>query len=75
MTEKFIPVKDMPSLCRDAHSRAIVNTNSAALEQAKRIKMLSYKKETELENIKADINNLRETINELKQLIIGGLKT
>ena len=55
----LIPVKEHPSLLRDKNSKALINTDIAALNEYK-----NKKKMTE------DVDTLKKEIQELKQLML-----
>lgn len=62
---KYLKVKDENNLVRDAYSKAILNTDPEILKKhAVRTKQLEEKKRQNIE-----INNLRQEINDLRELI------
>jgi len=55
----LIPVKEHPSLLRDKNSKALINTDIAALNEYKNKKKIAE-----------DVNTLKKEIQELKQLML-----
>lgn len=68
--ETFVPVENSPGLCRDPHSKAIVNTDAKALEVAKRAKLERLKKNSEIETLRSDLNTMQREMTELKSLVV-----
>lgn len=62
---KVSKVKDQPHLVRDMHSKAILNTDIASLNEYKEKK----KTKTQLEEVSNEINNIKEEFLEVKQLL------
>jgi len=62
---KYAKVKDNPELIRDMQSKAVLNTNLSALESYKK----KREKQQELSSAIADINNMKQDINDLKTLM------
>jgi hypothetical protein len=55
----LIPVKEHPSLLRDKNSKALINTDIAALNEYKNKKKMAE-----------DVDTLKKDIQELKQLML-----
>jgi hypothetical protein len=55
----LIPVKEHPSLLRDKNSKALINTDIAALNEYKNKKKMAE-----------DVDTLKKEIQELKQLML-----
>jgi hypothetical protein len=59
MMNSLIPVKEHPSLLRDKNSKALINTDIAALNEYKNKKKMAE-----------DVDTLKKEIQELKQLML-----
>jgi hypothetical protein len=57
--DTLIPVKEHPSLLRDKNSKALINTDIAALNEYKNKKKMAE-----------DVDTLKKEIQELKQLML-----
>ncbi len=66
---QYINVEGSGGLVRDKETGAILNTNKSEIERARERKIISKKKEEELDNMKSDIRNLKEDIGEMKSLL------
>ena len=66
---QYINVEGSGGLVRDKETGAILNTNKSEIERARERKIISKKKEEELDNMKSDIKNLKEDIGEMKSLL------
>ena len=66
---QYINVEGSGGLVRDKETAAILNTNKSEIERARERKIISKKKEEELDNMKSDIRNLKEDIGEMKSLL------
>jgi hypothetical protein len=62
---KYAKVKENPELIRDMDSKAVLNTNSTALQAYKK----KREKQQEMQSAVEDINNMKQDINELKTLM------
>jgi hypothetical protein len=62
---KYAKVKENPELVRDMDSKAVLNTNLAALQAYKK----KREKQQEIQSAVDDINNLKQDVNELKVLM------
>jgi hypothetical protein len=62
---KYAKVKENPELIRDMDSKAVLNTNSTALQAYKK----KREKQQEIQSAVEDINNMKQDINELKTLM------
>lgn len=58
MKEELIRVEDHPSLVRNKHSKALLNTDIAALQEYKNKKKISER-----------VDSLTEEVSEIKQLL------
>ena len=66
---QYINVEGSGGLVRDKETGAILNTNKSEIERARERKIISKKKEEEVDNMKSDIKNLKEDIGEMKSLL------
>ena len=66
---QYINVEGSGGLVRDKETGAILHTNKSEIERARERKIISKKKEEELDNMKSDIRNLKEDIGEMKSLL------
>jgi protein subunit release factor A len=62
---KFAKVKDNPDLIRDMNTQAVLNTNTDALGAYRKRKA----KEREIDQTFADINNMKQEIQDIKTLM------
>jgi hypothetical protein len=62
---KYAQVKENPELIRDMDSKAVLNTNVAALQAYKK----KREKQQEIQSAVDDINNMKNEINEIKTLM------
>jgi len=69
--EKFIKVKDVPSLVRDSESNAILNTDVVSLTNYKQTRDRIMK----LERAAAEVDSIKKEITEMRQLISEILST
>lgn len=72
MINKHI-VKDNIKLYRDVHSKAIINTDVNALNEYRQKMKLAedvIQQKNDLNNVQAEINNLRNDISAIKQMMI-----
>jgi hypothetical protein len=60
-----LKVKDEKALVRDVESNAILNTDVFELQQHRARRMRSEAKDTEIANLKNDVNNLTNLVNKL----------
>lgn len=65
----LIKVEGSDDLARDPHSGAIVNTNVSAYQNALRVHKLNQERDKQLVSLQNDINNMKETVNELVMLL------
>ena len=66
-----LKVKGHTHLIRDLKSQAIINTDSAAYARYMTRKAKQQKKDDELRKVIRDVNELRNEMREIKNLIIG----
>jgi DNA-directed RNA polymerase subunit E'/Rpb7 len=63
---KFVKVKDHPSLKRDVHTQAVINTSNSEYEEYKRIQENTSLRSRIIEN---EINSLKNDISEIKNIL------
>lgn len=61
----YIKVKDHPSLVRDSHSKAILNTNDIALAKYREERDREMKKLQAVE----EVQKLRDDVDEIKEML------
>jgi hypothetical protein len=62
---KYAKVKENPELIRDMDSKAVLNTNTTALQSYKKRR----EKQQEIDQSISDINTMKQDINDLKSLM------
>jgi len=66
MTDMTIAkVKDHPHLVKDMNSKAVLNTNYAALLEYKRKKQM----EEEVQSLRGDVQDMKDTLNKILSLL------
>jgi len=65
----FLKVEGNPSLVRDTRSGAIINTDKSEYERHILLKQTMLDRKSQLEQNTADINNLKQDIGEIKQML------
>jgi len=58
-------VKDFPNLVRDPNSKAIINTDQSAYNEHMQKKLVK----NNMINMNNEINNLKQSVNEIKDLL------
>lgn len=66
---KVVPVKGSSSLVRDPNSGAILNINTTEINQARERKALRNAKNQEVEELKNDVADLKNQMNNMMQLL------
>ena len=61
----MLKVKDFPSLVRDPNSKAIINTDQSAYNEHMQKKLVK----NNMINMNNEINNLKQSVNEIKDLL------
>jgi len=67
---KFARVEDEPNLVRDTHSRAILNVDISGLEAYKIQKRARFNQKNQINRLTDDVNQLKEEMSEIKNLLI-----
>tara|TARA_B100001059_G_C17798043_1_gene564342 strand:- start:1197 stop:1397 length:201 start_codon:yes stop_codon:yes gene_type:complete len=60
-------VKDYPDLVKDTATQTIINTNSRAFEARREQILVSKERENEIQNIKADIAEIKKLLKGLSK--------
>ena len=66
-----LKVEGHPNLVRDTRSQAIINTDSSAYARYMARKAKTAKKDDEIRDVIRDVNELKNEIREIKDLLIG----
>ena len=61
----IVKVKDHPHLVKDLDSKAVLNTNYAALLEYKRKKQM----EEEVKSLRGDVQDMKDTLNKILSLL------
>jgi|TARA_B100000902_G_C27018829_1_gene768556 hypothetical protein len=69
MNKNYIKVKDHKNLYRDSSTNSIVNADSNEYENYLKRRNLNLKKSTEIDELKSEVNTIRNDISELKNLL------
>lgn len=62
---KELQIKDYPDFVKDTYTNAILNCNYAALAERKKQKQL----ESNISSLNSDVNNVKNELSEIKQLL------
>jgi hypothetical protein len=65
----LIQVEGYNDMARDTNSKAIINTNSKALKQAKEIRERKLKEKQEIQNLKNDVQEIKSTLEQILILL------
>ena len=63
---KFVQINESPTLYRDVHSKALVNTDIRALEEYKNARKKRQTSNQTILQYENDINTLKEEVTEIK---------
>ncbi len=66
---KYVPVKGYSGLVRDTQSNALINVDTAEIEQARQRKRLRVEKRKEESDLKTRVENVENTLTEIKTLL------
>lgn len=69
MKHKYAKVEGYPNLLRDLDTNAIINVDSLESDNYERSRKINQRKKEELNIIKSDIVSMKESINEIKDLL------
>jgi hypothetical protein len=70
----YLKIKDNNDLIRDSHSNAIININMTEYDKYIEIKNVKNKSSQRIEKIESDLNTLKNSIDEIKDLLKKILK-
>lgn len=71
----FIKVKGNPSLVRDTKSGAIINTSKSEYQSYMNLKNNMLERKSQLESNTEEINNIKQDISEIKQMLLQLIKS
>lgn len=63
---KFVQIKESPTLYRDVHSKGLVNTDNRSLEEYKAARKKRQQGRNSILQYENDINNLKNEVSEIK---------
>ena len=66
---KYVPVKGHSGLVRDTQSNALINIDTAQIEQARERKRLLVLKRKEQEDLKTRVENMETSLSEMKIML------
>ena len=67
--KKYLKVESDHGLLRDISNNAIVNNNFNEYEQFVQISKLKYNEKKEIEDLKSDVNSMKNDLDEIKSLL------
>ena len=67
--ENYIKVKSDVSLVRDIDSNAIVNQNKDEFDRFLKLSQKKYEEKVKFDNMRSDLDSLKEDMNEIKTLL------
>jgi predicted transcriptional regulator len=69
MEDRFLKVQGYEGLVKDTETGAILNINTHETVKARQRKKLRRQKEAEYQEMKQDVSNLKNDMNEIKDLL------
>lgn len=69
MNKNYTKVKDHKNLYRDSSTNSIVNTDSNEYDNYLKRRNLNLKKSTEIDELKGEVNTIKNDLSELKTLL------
>lgn len=66
---KYVPVKGYSGLVRDTQSNALINVDTAQIEQARELKRLRKQKRQDEVNLKTRVENVETSLTEIKIML------
>jgi hypothetical protein len=66
---KFVQIKESPTLYRDIHSKGLVNTDNRALEEYKAARKKRQDSKVAILQYENDINMLKEEVTDIKDTL------
>ena len=67
--EKYLKVESDKSLVRDVDSNAIVNRNKDEFDKFMELSRKKYEEKKKFDNMRSDLDSLKQDINEIKTLL------
>tara|TARA_Y100001970_G_scaffold180400_1_gene219640 strand:- start:452 stop:676 length:225 start_codon:yes stop_codon:yes gene_type:complete len=67
--KKYLKVESDHGLLRDVNNNAIVNNNYNEYEQFVQVSKLKYNEKKEIEDLKSDVNSMKNDLDEIKSLL------
>ena len=67
--EKYLKVESEDSLVRDVDSNAIVNQNQSEFDKFLELSQRKYQEKKKFDDMRSDLDSLREDMNEIKTLL------
>ena len=67
--ENYLKVKSEDSLVRDVDSNAIVNKNKSEFDKFLKLSQKKYEEKLKFDNMRSDLDSLKEDMNEIKTLL------
>ncbi len=67
--ENYLKVKSEDSLVRDVDSNAIVNKNKSEFDKFLKLSQKKYEEKKKFDNMRRDLDSLKEDMNEIKTLL------
>ena len=67
--EKYLKVKSDTSLVRDTNSNAIVNQNQDEFDKFLKLSQKKYEEKAIFDNMRSDLDSLKQDMNEIKTLL------
>jgi hypothetical protein len=62
---RYARVEGSSTLIRDLRNNAILNMDNTTIEKAKKAKMLRKEKEKEIDELKKDVQDIKEMLNQI----------
>ena len=67
--KNYLKVKSEDSLVRDVDSNAIVNKNKSEFDKFLKLSQKKYEEKLKFDNMRSDLDSLKEDMNEIKTLL------
>ena len=67
--EKYLKVETDKTLVRDMESNAIVNRNKGEFDKFMKLSQRKYEEKKKIDDMRSDLNSLKEDMNEIKTLL------
>ncbi len=69
MQKRYLKVEGHNNLVRDSRTGAILNTNKAEIERAKKQKQEALKKNAHIDKLSSDVESLKQDMSQIKDLL------